>query len=114
MHEPTSVANAHTGVTHADAAHADAAHAPQPYSVFILTWVALMALTCVTVGASIYWPGTVGTAVAMAVTPLKATLVLLVFMHLKWEPVGFRWMFLSAVGIMAVFMGLTFFDYLYR
>ena len=35
-------------------------------------------------------------------------------MHLKWEPAIFRWMFLSAVGIMAVFMGITFFDYLYR
>ncbi len=108
MHEPSTIAHAHVD------AYANQAHAPQSYSVFILTWVALMALTCVTVGASVYLPGTVGTAVAMAVTPLKASLVLLIFMHLKWEPVVFRWMFLSAVGIMAVFMSLTFFDYLYR
>ena len=109
MHEHTT-----PGAEHAPISGRTAEHPPQPYSVFILTWVALLLLTCVTVTASVYWPGTVGTAVAMAVTPIKAALVLLVFMHLKWEPVIFRFMFLTAVGIMAVFMGPTFFDYLYR
>ncbi|MDP2360594.1 MAG: cytochrome C oxidase subunit IV family protein [bacterium] len=91
-----------------------ATHAPQPYSTFIGIWAALMLLTCVTVTASIHWPGAVGTAVAMMVTPIKAALVLLYFMHLKWEPPVFKIMFLAAVALMAVFMGLSFFDYLYR
>ena len=90
------------------------AHAPLPYSLFIQVWVALVLLTCVTVGATLTWPGRVGTAVAMAVTPVKASLVLLFFMHLRYEPVVFRVMFLSAVTVLAVFMGLTFFDYLFR
>jgi cytochrome c oxidase subunit IV len=93
---------------------AGAEHAPQPYSTFIAVWVALLLLTCVTVGASMFWPGRVGTAVAMAVTPVKASLVLLFFMHLKWEPPVFRIMFLSTVALLAVFMGFTFIDYLYR
>jgi len=119
MHEPHDTPQAtghaaHSAVAHSAVAHDDTAHAPQPYAVFIQTWLALMALTCVTVTASIWWPGAIGTAVAMVVTPVKAALVLLVFMHLNWEPAVFRWMFLSAVGIMAVFMGITFIDYLYR
>lgn len=114
MHEPHDTPQAAGHAAHSAVAHDTTAHAPQPYAVFIQTWLALMALTCVTVTASIWWPGAIGTAVAMVVTPIKAALVLMVFMHLKWEPAIFRWMFLSAVGIMAVFMGITFFDYLYR
>jgi len=95
--------------------HAEAeAHEPQPYGTFIAVWAVLMALTCVTVTASMFWPGRAGTAVAMAVTPVKASLVLLFFMHLKWEPTAFKVMFLTAVSLMALFMGLSFVDYLYR
>jgi cytochrome c oxidase subunit 4 len=100
--------------THAHGDGRTAEHAPQPYGLFIKVWAALMLLTCITVGASVNWPGAVGTAVAMAVTPVKASLVLLFFMHLKWEPPVFKIMFLTAVGLMAVFFGLSFFDYLYR
>jgi len=96
------------------AATAAETHEPQPYTLFVLVWIALLALTGVTAGASLLYPGKVGTAVAMAVTPLKASLVLLYFMHLKWEPPLFKAMFLVAVAILATFMGLTFFDFLYR
>ena len=91
-----------------------AAHAPLPYALFVKVWAALILLTCVTVTASMTWPGHVGTAVAMAITPVKAALVLFFFMHLKYEPPIFRVMFLAAVSILAIFMGLTFFDYLFR
>lgn len=89
-------------------------HGPMPYTFFVLVWIALLALTGVTVGGSLLFPGRVGTAVAMIVTPLKAGLVLLFFMHLKWEPPLFRTMFLVAVALLALVMGLTFFDFIYR
>ena len=52
--------------------------------------------------------------VAMIVTPIKAALILMFFMHLKYEKKGFVIMFLVAVGILSIFIGLTFFDYLFR
>jgi cytochrome c oxidase subunit 4 len=88
-----------------------AAHAPVPTNVFILVWVGLLVLTGITVAASVWFPGKVGIGVAMVVTPIKAAMILLWFMHLKYEKPVFRFMFLSAMLILAIVMGLTFFDY---
>ena len=85
-----------------------------PTRVFMLVWLALLVLTAITVGASVYYPGKVGILVAMIVTPAKAALILMYFMHLKYEKKVFVIMFLTAMGIFAIFLGLTFFDYLFR
>lgn len=81
---------------------------------FILVWIGLLILTAMTVAASVYYPGNVGVAVAMIVTPIKAALILMYFMHLKYEKKVFVIMFLSAMSIFGVFLGLTFIDYLFR
>lgn len=94
-------------------AHAEHEHVV-PDGLQALVWASLMVLTLVTAGASILFPGRVGIGVAMVVTPLKAALILMFFMHLKYEKPVFRWMFLTAMGILAVVMGLTFFDYSHR
>ncbi len=93
--------------------HTDTEH-HVAYGTFVKVWVWLLALTAVTVTASVAWPGRVGTGVALVVTPVKAALILMYFMHLKYERLAYRIMFLVAAGILAVFMGLTFFDYSYR
>jgi cytochrome c oxidase subunit 4 len=98
-------------VAQSHAGHGNAKHAPVPHHVFIRVWVALLALTGVTVAASVLFPGRVGIGVAMIVTPIKAALILMWFMHLKYEKVVFRFMFLTAMVILAIVMGLTFFDY---
>ena len=85
-----------------------------PDGLFIMVWVGLLILTAITVGASVMFSGTVGIVTAMIVTPIKAILILMYFMHLKYEKPGFVIMFLVAVGILAIFLGLTFFDYLFR
>ena len=84
------------------------------YSAFIWVWIGLIMLTFITVGASMLFPGVFGVIVAVIVTPIKVLLVLEIFMHLRFEKKVFRFMFLSAVVIMAVFMGLTFLDYFTR
>jgi len=89
-------------------------HHPVPDGTFILVWVGLLVLTAITVAASVWFPGRVGIGVAMVVTPIKAAMILLWFMHLKYERPVFKIMFLVAVAILAIVMGLTFFDYLYR
>ena len=60
-----------------------AAHAgPSPMTIYI----ALVILTVVTVGvAYIPWSSTLGVVVAAAIASVKATLVGLYFMHLKFE-----------------------------
>lgn len=85
-----------------------------PDGLFIMVWAALLVLTAITVGGSVFFPGKIGILVAMIVTPIKATLILMYFMHLKYEKKEFTIMFLVAVGILSVFIGLTLFDYLLR
>lgn len=87
---------------------------PIPDGTMVLVWVALLVLTAVTVAASLLWPGRVGVGVALVVTPLKAALILMFFMHLKYESAVFKAMFLVAAAILAVIMGITFFDYSHR
>ena len=77
-------------------------------------FVALIILTAITVTGSVKYPGAIGIAVAMVVTPLKASLILMYFMHLKYERPVFVIMFLVAISILAVVMGLTIVDYQFR
>jgi len=85
-----------------------------PIHVFVKVWLALLVLTGITVGASIYFPGKIGILVAVIVTPTKAALILMFFMHLRYEKKIFVIMFLVAISIFAVFVGLTLIDYLFR
>ena len=95
-------------------AHAHEEHHIVPNGVMMMVWIALLILTGITVGASVWFPGRAGIAVAMIVTPIKAALILMFFMHLKYEKPVFKWMFLVAVSLLAVIMGITFFDYSFR
>ena len=96
-----------------DNSHATRHHV-LPDGLFVMVWLVLLILTGITVAASVWFPGMIGVGVAIVVTPIKATLILMFFMHLKYEKPGFVAMFLVAVGILATFMGLTFVDYLHR
>jgi cytochrome c oxidase subunit 4 len=95
-------------------AHHEEEHHIVPDGVMILVWVGLLILTAITVAASLLFPGRVGIGAALIVTPIKAALILMFFMHLKYEKPVFQWMFLTAAMILAIVMGLTFFDYTYR
>jgi len=79
-----------------------------------IIWLLLLVLTATTVyvsrlplGAYHIWAG-LGIAVA------KSTLVVLIFMQLKYEQPLFKGLFLVALSILAIFIGLTFFDVMYR
>ena len=102
-----------TAAIEASEHHADDVHIVPDRTQFNV-WVALIILTAITVTASVKYPGQIGIGVAMVVTPLKATLILMYFMHLKYERPVFVIMFLVAIAILAVIMGLTILDYMYR
>ena len=101
------------GDLHDDDLHDDDLHI-LPDKTQLNVFVALIALTAITVTASVKYPGQIGIGVALVVTPLKASLILMYFMHLKFERPVFIIMFLVAISILAVVMGLTILDYQFR
>ena len=85
-----------------------------PYKTFMIIWVALLILTGVTVWVAQYNLGPLNIWVALSIATLKSALVVAVFMHMKYESWLFKISLLSALAILAIFIGLTFFDVLYR
>jgi cytochrome c oxidase subunit IV len=85
-----------------------------PYGLYVLVWLSLLILTQFTVTAGQMRLGALGVIIALTVTPLKATLVLLFFMHLRYERPLLGAMFAFAVFSLAIAIGLTFSDYSFR
>ncbi|MGK2907129.1 MAG: cytochrome C oxidase subunit IV family protein [Desulfuromonadales bacterium] len=85
-----------------------------PYKTFLVIWVALLILTGITIAVAQYNLGALNIWVALGIATLKAGLVVAVFMHMQYENRLFKLSLLSALAILAIFIGLTFFDVLYR
>lgn len=77
-------------------------------------WLALLALTALTVGITRLELGGYKVVGALTIACAKAGLVIAVFMHMKYEGRLLRWLLFLALVTLAVFIGLTFFDVLYR
>lgn len=84
------------------------------YRTHILVWICLLILTCFTVVVSGVQFHHYAVAVAMAVAAVKGSLVLAFFMHMKYESKAFHLMFGVVMVTLAIFIGLTFFDVLFR
>lgn len=85
-----------------------------PYGLYIMVWMGLLVLTGLTVTVGGLHLGHASIVAAILIATVKATLVLLYFMHLKYEPVVFRVMLGLAVGIIGVILLLTFSDVAFR
>ncbi|PLX85429.1 MAG: cytochrome-c oxidase [Desulfuromonas sp.] len=92
----------------------DDTHAPVPYRTFILIWLALLILTAITVAVSRVDLGALNVWVALGVASIKSSLVIFFFMHLRQESRLFKLGLLVMLMILAVFIGMTFLDVLYR
>jgi cytochrome c oxidase subunit IV len=78
---------------------------------YVVVWVALLALTALTYGASRLELGTFSIALALAIATVKAVLVLLFFMHL-WEQQGAnRLVFAVSILYVALLLGLSVLDF---
>lgn len=88
----------------------------QPLTVrgCLLVWAGLLLLTAITVGAAEVDVGFLHLLVAIVVASCKAALVVLWFMHLKNEGRALRLMVLTIFVLLAIFIGVTFFDTAYR
>ena len=85
-----------------------------PYRTFLLVWVALLILTGLTVAAAQVHFGVLNIWIALGIATLKSSLVVAIFMHMKYEQPLFKLALLSALAIFAIFIGMTFLDVLYR
>lgn len=84
------------------------------YSTYILIWFALIVLTGLTVAVAGTNLGGLSVWTAILIAAIKTTLVLMVFMHLKYERPLFRWMVLVVLVAITIFIVFTFFDVSYR
>ena len=84
------------------------------YGTCVRVWVVLVALTGFTIWVAGLELGRWSTSAAVVIASCKASLVLLFFMGLKYDRPVFRWMFLTTVLTLAVFIVLTYVDVLFR
>lgn len=77
-------------------------------------WLALTALTALTVSITRVDLGGYKVIGALTIACLKAGLVIAVFMHMKYEGGLLRWLLFLTLTTLAIFIGFTFFDVLYR
>jgi cytochrome c oxidase subunit 4 len=85
-----------------------------PYRTFILVWLVLLVLTAVTIAVAQVNLGALNVWMALGIATVKAGLVVAVFMHMQYEQRLFKLALLAALTILAVFIGMTFLDVLYR
>jgi cytochrome c oxidase subunit 4 len=82
---------------------------------YIWVWVGLMLLMIATAGLSRVNLGEWSTVVAMGIAVVKAMLVILFFMHVRYESQKMTWVVvLAGFFWLALLLGLTMTDYLSR
>jgi len=84
------------------------------YRKLTYVWLALLVLTALTVGVTRLDLGGYKVLGALAIASLKSGLVITFFMHMKYEGRLLRWLLFLALVTLAIFIGFTFFDVLYR
>jgi cytochrome c oxidase subunit 4 len=89
-------------------------HEPLSYGVYFLAWFALLLLTSITATAAGMDFGGLSVFVALFIAAIKATVVLYIFMHLKYESKLFHVMLWIVVITLVIFIGMTFTDILFR
>ena len=85
-----------------------------PYKVFIIVWAALVGLTLVTVGASHLDLKQMTMFTALLIATIKGSLVILYFMHMRWDRPVLAYFLIACLLTYAIFVALTFTDYSFR
>lgn len=82
---------------------------------YIGIWLGLVALTILTVTTASLNVGRIGIVIVLAIAAIKSTMVLLWFMHLSTEKrLLLKLLVPIAIGVLAIFIGLTYSDVLTR
>ena len=83
-------------------------------SVYFAVFATLMVLTGVTVWVAFIQLGALGDIVAISIASIKATLVMLFFMHLKYSEKLTWVVMIGALLWLVILLGITLSDYLSR
>jgi cytochrome c oxidase subunit 4 len=81
---------------------------------FVLVWIALLFLTGLTIEAAELQMGKWSMLANLLIASTKASLVLWIFMHLKYERRLFKLLLLIPIATITIIIGLTFIDIWYR
>lgn len=85
-----------------------------PYSMYVLVWLGLLALTSITVTVAGISLGNYTLLVALTIAAVKSALVINIFMHIKFDEVIFKvFLLVSGLTLVIIFV-LTFIDFTYR
>ena len=84
------------------------------YTLLAIILGLLLVLTGVTVGVSYVDMGFFNVPIALLIASTKATIVLLFFMHLKYEGPAIVVSFTSTVIFLVIMIGFTFWDVAFR
>lgn len=83
-----------------------------PVKVYLMIFLALMVGTALTIWAGLQdFPGPLNVVIALTIAVIKATLVVLYFMHVRYSSRLIWVIFASALFWMGILFALTFSDY---
>jgi cytochrome c oxidase subunit IV len=87
-------------------------HVPHvlPMRVYLGTWIALLVLTVITVGASYIDIGSFNILLALLIATMKASIVAAIFMHLRWDHKFHTIVFSFSIVFLAIFIAFTMYD----
>lgn len=85
-----------------------------PYSTYFVVLLALLAMTGLSVAVTQIELGTFTVTTALVLASLKSLLVLIIFMHLKFDKKIYAFMVAGIFLLITTVMIITFLDYLYR
>ena len=85
-----------------------------PFRVYIYVLLALLILTAISVAVTQIELGALTVTVALLLATIKSSLVLVYFMHLKFDNRFFAIMVTGVIILIAIVIFITFLDYLFR
>lgn len=84
------------------------------YGTLTMVWIGLLFFTALTVWVAHHNIGIAHVWGSLAIAAIKSGLVIAFFMHMRYEGRLLRWFLFLALTTLAIFIGFTFFDVLYR
>lgn len=102
--------SAHMETTHTHGGNHEAGHEHGGPAVYARTLAALVVLTAITVGAAYVNLGAGNVVVALFIATIKASLVVLFFMHLRWDKPVYGIVAMAGFIFLGVFMGFCLMD----
>jgi cytochrome c oxidase subunit 4 len=89
-------------------------HAHPTIKTFVTVWASLLVLTALTVFVATLELGPFNAVVALSIATVKALLVLLFFMELRYSTALTKVVVIAAVFFLMLLLGLTLSDYMTR